>query len=574
MTGNPPDIPRGLGPGEAPRGSRLMFWLLLGLYLAMLTAGLMRHELWRDEAQAWLITRESATLGGLLDWLVVEGHPAAWYLLLWVPARLTSDPAAMQAVHALVAGASAAVVLAAAPFRWRDRALLVLGYYSLYEFGVVSRGYALGVLGVYAALAAYGRWVKTCEAPDLSPSDRRATPGGGWLLVAAAALAVSANTSVYGLMIAGAIGTGLAVDLWRRRKRSAARGSPGPGWRSLAGSGLVWSVGLLVSLVQLGRYATSDLRYGARRDNAGLIVNPYVLPDVTGHFVDALLPLPNGFSASPWSDSLLRHVGWWGQPWVLAGVALVWGVALVTGLRRRPAAAAALVMGVGLMLTFSLAVFRGYFPRHLGHYFVLVVGCLWLYRLAEPAAARWWPAAGDPVADAGARRRAGWAWTVVLAWGAASGVGLWAVDLAEPFSDGPAAARAIRTAAAEGGGGDEVRVVSTMRSVASSLAAPLRREVVFSDTATRGGAVDWRLRVRGFEDVGLAETIRRLDEDADSARGPLFLQVPPGPPPTLPPGYAAESVYPGGPTLSAGESFAIYRLHPPADEPATDEPAR
>ena len=39
------------------------------------------HEIWRDEAQAWLIARDTP-LKDLFSVLKHEGHPAGWFLLL------------------------------------------------------------------------------------------------------------------------------------------------------------------------------------------------------------------------------------------------------------------------------------------------------------------------------------------------------------------------------------------------------------------------------------------------------------------------------------------------------------
>ena len=44
---------------------------------------MMQHAMWRYEMQAWLLARDSQTLGDLFFNLRYEGHPALWHLLLW-----------------------------------------------------------------------------------------------------------------------------------------------------------------------------------------------------------------------------------------------------------------------------------------------------------------------------------------------------------------------------------------------------------------------------------------------------------------------------------------------------------
>ena len=128
---------------------------LLLLHLARLPF----HEMWRDEWQTWLTARSSADLGALIENTRYDGHPMFWMLLVWLLSKLTSAPWAMQVLHAVAAAAGSFVLLRYAPFpRW-VKALLVLGYFPFFEYAVISRNYALGVLllAVVCALLASAR---------------------------------------------------------------------------------------------------------------------------------------------------------------------------------------------------------------------------------------------------------------------------------------------------------------------------------------------------------------------------------------------------------------------------------
>lgn len=50
------------------------------------------HELWRDEVQAWLLARDSASAIDLFSRQKYEGHPALWQLLLMPLTRALSRP--------------------------------------------------------------------------------------------------------------------------------------------------------------------------------------------------------------------------------------------------------------------------------------------------------------------------------------------------------------------------------------------------------------------------------------------------------------------------------------------------
>src|SRR5258708_2333734 len=78
--------------------------------------GLARHEMWRDEIQAWLIPAGSASLGELIHNLRYEGHPALWHILLWIVTRVTTRPEAMQVLHLAISAAAVFLFARNAPF--------------------------------------------------------------------------------------------------------------------------------------------------------------------------------------------------------------------------------------------------------------------------------------------------------------------------------------------------------------------------------------------------------------------------------------------------------------------------
>src|SRR5688500_2940592 len=118
--------------------ARAFTLLLVGAYFVMALAGVLRHELWQDEAQACLIARDSVTLHDLFLSMRSEGHPALWHLSLWVLTRFWHDPLGMQLFHLAIATASAAVFVACSPFSRLQKTFFVLGYFALYEYAVIS----------------------------------------------------------------------------------------------------------------------------------------------------------------------------------------------------------------------------------------------------------------------------------------------------------------------------------------------------------------------------------------------------------------------------------------------------
>ena len=59
----------------------------------------LRHAMWRDELQVFMLASYSSSPWSLLSKLKYEGHPGLWHTLVWVITRFTSDPMWMQVMH-------------------------------------------------------------------------------------------------------------------------------------------------------------------------------------------------------------------------------------------------------------------------------------------------------------------------------------------------------------------------------------------------------------------------------------------------------------------------------------------
>ena len=134
-------------------------YLLALIFTAFMLCAIRRHEMWRDELQAWLLARDSATPMQLLHNMRYEGHPGLWHLLLWPLAHLSPNPVLMQVLHATLAGLSALLVFRFAPFSWVIKVLLVLGYFFAYEYAVIARNYGISITLLFTVCALFEhRW--------------------------------------------------------------------------------------------------------------------------------------------------------------------------------------------------------------------------------------------------------------------------------------------------------------------------------------------------------------------------------------------------------------------------------
>jgi hypothetical protein len=132
-------------PGPSVKERTLLRTTFVLYALLLVYAGL-HHEVWGDEVHSWNIAKGSSSYPDLLANRRYEGHPPAWYTLLWLITRFTHQVLAMQVMQWLIALGIVWIILFKAPLALSTRILLPFGYYFLFEYGLLSRNYALGVL--------------------------------------------------------------------------------------------------------------------------------------------------------------------------------------------------------------------------------------------------------------------------------------------------------------------------------------------------------------------------------------------------------------------------------------------
>jgi hypothetical protein len=440
---------------------------LLAAFVAASLVGLLVHELRQDDLQAWMIARDAHSLGDLASRSRYEGHPILWYLVLWGLSQFTRDPLPMQLVALAISAVVAWIVLRYGPFPMIVRAALVFGYFPLFEYGVIPRGYGLGLAFLLGACAAAAR------------RPRR-------LLVVATLLALASLTSVYALIVAGAIAVGIAVDEWFVRPRVEGTRVPG---RALAGGAVVLGAASALAAyevwprsdgVMVSRVAAGEAGWGA---------------PVLAQIWRAAVPIPEP-NLHFWNSNLFAF----GNAGALLSILLFCVVA--AWVASRPGALCALAVGTAGLLAFSQL---GYFGdmRHWGHYFVLAVAVAWLR-----ASMSGWPANLAPRFDAiTARARQPFAVVaaIVLAAQVIAAFTSIALDAKYPFSSSEKAAAVIR----EHGWAHEP-IVGYTDLTTSAVGARLDRPMFFPGRGSFGtySIADNRRRHRSQAEI--IEDARRL----------------------------------------------------------------
>lgn len=316
--------------------------LLLAVFVAAVVILAFRHEPWFDEWQAWLIARDSSSLGGVLTNSRYEGHPPLWYFLLWVVSRVSRDVLAMQLANAAIAAATAAVILWRAPFPRLVCAALVFGYFPLYEYGTISRSYGLSLLLVVLVCA------------EASRPHRRT-------LVLSVLLGLMMLTSAHAFLVALALASAITVDTVIERSHGglSIRRSIRPRPQFLAG-GAIMAICATWSLLQIAPPADGAFGVGFNTGNARA-----TYPNFGQIAVAALIG--DGVPAT----TTVR--------WAIASlIGLVIVVAVGWYVRDRLASLTLWIVGTGLLVGFAWLRFPGSI-RHYGSFFMVGLATLWLH---------------------------------------------------------------------------------------------------------------------------------------------------------------------------------------------------
>ncbi|MDQ6746821.1 MAG: hypothetical protein M3010_01750, partial [Candidatus Dormibacteraeota bacterium] len=161
-------------------------WAVIAAYAAGLAVVIPRHEPWFDEAQAWLVARDSTLSELLATRMRYEGSPPLWHLLLMPAAKLHLPYPTINLLAAVISLLGVVLLVRRAPFPPLVRALLPFSFFIFYQYGVVARSYCLLAPLLFALALAHPRKL-----------DRP----WRWCIL----LILLANVSVHGFLIAGCL---------------------------------------------------------------------------------------------------------------------------------------------------------------------------------------------------------------------------------------------------------------------------------------------------------------------------------------------------------------------------------
>ena len=324
--------------------------LLVGFFFIASSIGIINHEMWRDELQAWLIARDSTSIVDLFRNLRYEGHPALWHLGLYFLNKFTPNPIAMQLYHLLIATTTIFIFVRFSPFTRLQKILFCFGYFPFYEYSIISRNYALGVLFIFLFCTFYPQKFNRTN-----------------IFMILATLFLLANTNFYAAIISVAMLVILLLELLDRKNNNQSISFQTKKF-------VLISFGICF-LVILGAIFTiipaSDMVSGL-----GIKTQFEYYP-----FLYSLKAIWRSYVPIPY---LPLNLNWWNTnilEYATLESTAIYSLLLIILfsfiLSKNSKVLILYSLGTGVIISFDYLKYAGQ-TRHHGHLFILLIACIWI----------------------------------------------------------------------------------------------------------------------------------------------------------------------------------------------------
>ncbi len=486
----------------------------MAVVVTLLLIGIFRHEMWRDELQAWCLARDSANLFEIYQHLLYEGHPISWYLPLFLFTRFTHDPLPMQLLNVAFTSAACYLVLAHSPFSKLQKCLFCFGYFPLFEYGIISRSYSLELFVLLAFCYLF-------QFRDKHP----------WWLFSTLIVLVCVNA--YGLMIAFAFTATLLFEYWLERTKH-----PFPTKVAVIGTILIMlAAGLTVKQMT----APADGYHGEltaikEKQPKRFFKSMRAIPI-------AYAPIPNFEVREFWNTDLISKIENEPVTYVVV-VALV--VLCAVLLYTKPAALFLYAIGTGGLVFFSLMRLLGGL-RQQGHLYILLFCSLWI---AHYVSSKEYGASA--LRRVSSERGRSIFLTVILVLQMIAGIYAYVQDLVRPFSSAKLVARFIKQK-----GLADMLIIGSNDHEMTSISGYLDRKIFCPESGTYIGFVVNNTTRHNIEFEELSVETKKVMDARHVNDALLILNYPLG---AIPSGFKVECLNQFDKSIQGDERFYLYRI--------------
>ena len=444
------------------------------LFFILSFIGILNHEMWRDEYQAWMVAADAHSIPELFKNLKYEGNPVLWHAFLFIITSVTDDPFWMQVFHILISTTSIYLINRYSPLPIIQKVLLTFGYYTFFEYNLISRSYGLGLLLVVIFCVLYRNREK-------------------YILWIAAVLFLLSNVTIFGVMLAVCFG---GIIIWERLFQVKKDKGPVIPWTQLVIFTAIVAAGVLSGYLQIRPEPDNSFpqMYVTHYD-------PIRTKFTFSRMMHAYFPIPDFRTLHFWNTNILVPAGFKHMFWPAPILFLLWVLAF---LRYR---LILLLYAGGTLLLIIFFYYTGnLWSRYAGHLFVLLVVCCWLvHDHKERPFKNTFLNQFSLLTD---RIRVPF-FILILAVNAYGGIRSYLKDLKYPFSNSPKAAAFMKEHKL-----DQYNIIGSRDYITSPLAVQLGKKMWYAERHEFGSFIIYdqkRLNLFSFNDV--QATINELNRN-------------------------------------------------------------
>ncbi len=137
------------------KNNKLLFYIAFSIYMVVTIIGVIFHEVWLDEAQAWLISQD-LNFFQILQQMHHEGHLFVWYVLLMPLTKFNVPyPLPLQILNMLIMWIAVFILWKKAPFNPLIKLLITFSAPICFVYTILARCYSVGILLLFLLAAFY-----------------------------------------------------------------------------------------------------------------------------------------------------------------------------------------------------------------------------------------------------------------------------------------------------------------------------------------------------------------------------------------------------------------------------------
>jgi hypothetical protein len=496
--------------------------VLVIVFLVLGLIGILNHEMWRDELQAWMIARDSSSLIDLYNNLRYEGHPSLWYIFLYAITKFTDNPLAMQLFHLLIASGTIYVFAKFSPFTKLQKILFTFGYFPFYEYHLISRNYSLGILLIFLFCHFFTQQQRN-------------------YLLLSVILAFLANTNVYSLIIAISLAITIVFEKFCTKSSATKRLN----FTNIA----ILTCGIAIAIVQIIPPTDAKFQGIAKQDLTPINHINYLLFTILPSVWKSYIPIPNFLNYNFWNTNAFINDS--SSKLILLCICLLSLLLLLSAIalfNQKPVVLFAYTFGTCLLIWFAYEKFFGSL-RHHGHLFILFIACIWI--------STFYPESNRPVISfiKGAAKflsdRKNQYVNFLLCIHLLTGIYAYSMDLIYPFSASKEVAKFITDSQLQNN-----LIIGSQDNEVSPIAALLKQPIYYFESSRYGSFINWNQRKNlDFQAVAPTKLNRLIQQD--NRKSLLILshklnqEIP---------GLHLTEIYNSSQSIAPGETYYLYQV--------------